>query len=197
VVTSLTKGANVALTRADPSLRRVLVGLGWHPGRSDQPFDLDASVLLCGPDGKVPAESYFVFSNQLDAPGAAAQQGGSTSGSTNGTGPTTDDDEQLEVDLEAVPAYVDKVVFAVSIYQARERRQTFAQVERAYVRVANLDTGAEIVRYDLSHDCAGETALVFGELYRHSSGDWKFRAVGQGWSDGLEGIARDYGVLAR
>ena len=96
-----------------------------------------------------------------------------------------------------MPAYVDKVVFAVSIYQARERRQTFGDVEEAYIRVADLDTGAELVRYDLSHDCAGETALVFGELYRHASGDWKFRAVGQGWSDGLEGIARDYGVLTR
>jgi tellurium resistance protein TerD len=193
VVTSLTKGANVALTRTHPSLRRVLVGLGWRPGRSDQPFDLDASVLLCGPDGKVPSDAYFVFSNQLDPPaGPTGAAGG------NGAGPAAaDDDEQLEVDLEQVPAYVEKVVFAVSIYQARERRQTFGQVERAYIRVADLDTGADLVRYDLSHDCVGETALVFGELYRHSSGDWKFRAVGQGWSDGLEGIARDYGVLAR
>lgn len=194
MVTSLTKGANVALTRADPSLRRVLVGLGWRAGRSDQPFDLDASVLLCGPDGKVPSDSYFVFSNQLDAPGGSAPRGGT---GANGAAAAADDDEQLEVDLDAVPAYVDKVVFAVSIYQARERRQTFGQVDRAYIRVANLDTGSDLVRYDLSHDCAGETALVFGELYRHSSGDWKFRAVGQGWSDGLEGIARDYGVLAR
>lgn len=195
MVTSLTKGANVALTRADPSLRRVLVGLGWRPGRSDQPFDLDASVLLCGPDGKVPADSYFVFSNQLEPPAGPSQQAGGPNGAGSGT--AAEDDEQLEVDLDAVPDYVDKVVFAVSIYQARERRQTFGQVERAYIRVANLDTGAELVRYDLSHDGAGETALVFGELYRHSSGDWKFRAVGQGWSDGLEGIARDYGVLAR
>jgi tellurium resistance protein TerD len=193
VVTSLTKGANIALTRTDPSLRRVLVGLGWRAGRSDQPFDLDASVLLCGPDGKVPADSYFVFSNQLDAPAGSAPR----AAAGNGGAAAADDDEQLEVDLDAVPAYVDKVVFAVSIYQARERRQTFGQVDHAYIRVTNLDTGTELVRYDLSHDCAGETALVFGELYRHSSGDWKFRAVGQGWSDGLEGIARDYGVLAR
>lgn len=194
MVTSLTKGANVALTQADPSLTRVLVGLGWSASASGQPFDLDASALLCGPDGKVPSDSYFVFYNQLDAPagpGAAAHHSGdSAAGGADG------DDEQVEVDLDQVPAYVDKVVFAVSIYQARERRQTFGQVDEAYIRVANLDTGTEIVRYDLSHDCAGETALVFGELYRHSSG-WKFRAVGQGWSDGLEGIARDYGVVAR
>ncbi len=194
MVTSLTKGANVALTRDHPSLRRVLVGLGWRPGRSDQAFDLDASALLCGADGKVPADSYFVFYNQLDAPAGAAHHSGD---STTGGGHVGDDDEQVEVDLDAVPAYVDKVVFAVSIYQARERRQTFGDVEQAYIRVADLETGTDLVRYDLSHDCAGETALVFGELYRHASGDWKFRAVGQGWSDGLEGIARDYGVLTR
>ncbi len=194
MVTSLTKGANVALTQQDPSLTRVLVGIGWTPSGSGRPFDLDACALLCGPDGKVPSDSYFVFYNQLDAPaapGGAQPPGDSTRGAGGG------DDELVEVDLDRVPGYVDKVVFAVSIYQARERRQTFAQVEQAYIRVANLDTGAEIVRYDLSHDCAGETALVFGELYRHASGDWKFRAVGQGWSDGLEGIARDYGVTAR
>ncbi len=188
MVTALTRGANTALTRDHPQLRRVLVGLGWGtPRSSSQPFDLDASALLCGPDGKVPADSYFVFYNQLDAPAGA-------SGSTPGGGGTGDDDEQVEVDLHAVPAYVDKIVFAASIYQARERRQTFGELSGAYIRVADLDTGTELVRYDLSHDCAGETALVFGELYRHTSGDWKFRAVGQGWSEGLEGVARDYGI---
>lgn len=188
MVTALTRGANTALTRDHPQLRRVLVGLGWgHPRDASQPFDLDASALLCGPDGKVPADSYFVFYNQLDAPAgpAASAPAGAATG---------EDDEQVEVDLHAVPAYVDKIVFAASIYQARERRQTFGDLTGAFIRVADLDTGAELVRYDLSHDCAGETALVFGELYRHSSGDWKFRAVGQGWSEGLAGIARDYGV---
>jgi tellurium resistance protein TerD len=189
VVTALTRGANTALTRDHPQLRRVLVGLGWGtPRGSAQPFDLDASALLCGPDGKVPADSYFVFYNQLDAPAGPAASAPAT-GAASGQ-----DDEQVEVDLHAVPAYVDKIVFAASIYQARERRQTFGDLSGAYVRVADLDTGTELVRYDLSHDCAGETALVFGELYRHSTGDWKFRAVGQGWSEGLEGIARDYGI---
>ncbi len=186
--TSLTKGANVALTAADPTLTRVLVSLGWNPPASSQPFDLDASALLCGVDGKVPNQAHFVFYNQLEHPGTAVHQQGQER-----TGAEGQDDEQVEVDLARVPAYVDKVVFAVSIHQAAERRQTFAQVGIAFIRVSNLDTGAEIVRYDLDHDCAGETAMVFGELYRHSGG-WKFRAVGQGWAEGLEGIARDYGV---
>lgn len=191
MVTALTRGANTALTRDHPHLRRVLVGLGWgHPRTGSQPFDLDASALLCGPDGKVPADSYFVFYNQLDPPPGPA---GAAPGAAAAGG---EDDEQVEVDLDAVPAYVDKIVFAASIYQARERRQTFGDLTGAYIRVADLDAGTELVRYDLAHDCAGETALVFGELYRHSSGDWKFRAVGQGWSQGLEGIAHDYGISA-
>ncbi len=188
--TSLTKGANVALTAADPSLTRVLVSLGWNPPASAQPFDLDASALLCGADGNVPNQGHFVFYNQLSSPGTPVQHQG---GNQAGAGADGQDDEQVEVDLARVPDYVDKVVFAVSIHQAAERRQTFAQVGVAFIRVSNLDTGTEIVRYDLNHDCAGETAMVFGELYRHSGG-WKFRAVGQGWAEGLEGIARDYGV---
>ncbi len=186
--TSLTKGANVALTASDPALTRVLVSLGWNSPASDQPFDLDASALLCGADGKVPNQAHFVFYNQLARPGTAVQQQGQEQ-----TGADGQDDEQVEVDLARVPAYVDKVVFAVSIHQAAERRQTFAQLGVAFIRVSNLDTGAEIVRYDLDRDCGGETAMVFGELYRHSGG-WKFRAVGQGWAEGLEGIARAYGV---
>lgn len=194
--TALARGANIGLTGSDPSLARVLVGLGWAPGSGRDPFDLDASVLLVGPDGKVPNDAHFVFYNQLAAPeGSVTHSGDSTTGAGGGVG--GDDDEQVEVDLRRVPEYVDRVVFAVSIYQAQARRQTFGQVKGAYIRVVNLDTGVELARYDLSHDCVGETALVFGELYRHRSG-WKFRAVGQGWAEGLEGIARDYGVdLAR
>ena len=186
--TALARGANIALTESNPGLSRVLVGLGWAPSTGRAPFDLDASALLVGPDGKVPNDAHFVFYNQLAAPEVSVTHlGDSTTGSGAG------DDEEVEVDLTRVPDYVDKIVFAVSIYQAQARRQTFGQVKGAYIRVVDLDRGTELARYDLTHDCAGETALVFGELYRHRSG-WKFRAVGQGWAEGLEGIARDYGV---
>lgn len=186
--TALARGANIALTEQHPALSRVLVGLGWAPSTGRQPFDLDASALLVGADGKVPNDAHFVFYNQLTAPEVSVSHSGD-----NTTGSGAGDDEEVEVDLSRVPGYVDKIVFAVSIYQAQSRRQTFAQVKGAYIRVVDLDRSAELARYDLSHDCAGETALVFGELYRHSTG-WKFRAVGQGWAEGLEGIARDYGV---
>ncbi len=186
--TALARGANIALTQANPDLRRVLVGLGWAPSSGRDPFDLDASALLVGPDGKVPNDAHFVFYNQLAAPDVSVTHSGD-----HATGSGDGDDEEVEVDLTRVPDYVDRIVFAVSIYQAQSRRQTFEQVKGAYIRVLDLDRATELARYDLSHDCAGETALVFGELYRHRGG-WKFRAVGQGWAEGLEGIARDYGV---
>lgn len=182
VSATLTKGANIAL---DPRLRRVLVGLGWTPPNDG--FQLDLSVLLCGPDGQVPGPGYVVFASQL---AAAAQPGGPTAPA----GPTaTGDDEQIEVDLAAVPGYIDKIVFAASLYSADSRRQTFGQIDHLYIRVSDLDSGAELVRYSLDHDCAGETALAFGELYRRGDG-WKFRAVGQGWADGLAGLTRDFGA---
>ncbi len=186
--TALARGANIGLTEANPELRRVLVGLGWAPSTGRDPFDLDASALLVGADGRVPNDAHFVFYNQLASPDVAVTHSGD-----HVTGSGEGDDEEVEVDLTRVPDYVDKIVFAVSIYQAQARRQTFQQVKGAYIRVTDLDRGTELARYDLSHDCAGETALVFGELYRHRAG-WKFRAVGQGWAEGLEGIAQDYGV---
>jgi len=190
VATSLPKGANVSLTMADPLLRRLLVGMGWRTKRrGGQPVHLDASALLVGRDGRVPNRAHFVYYDQL-----------ATQAATSGTPGPADVDggdvEQLELDLAGVPDYVDKIVFAVSIHQAQQRGLTFADVDDHYIRVANLDTGNELARYDLHEGASTETAMVFGEVYRHRSGDWKFRAVGQGWADGLGGIARDYGITA-
>jgi tellurium resistance protein TerD len=108
-----------------------------------------------------------------------------------GTG--ADDDEQIKVNLATIPAEADKIVVTVSIYDADNRGQSFGQVRNAYIRVVNQAGGTEITRYDLSEDASNETAMVFGEVYRNAS-EWKFRAVGQGYSTGLAGIARDYGV---
>jgi tellurium resistance protein TerD len=183
---NLSKGANTSLTASRPALQRILVAIGWGVPAT-MTADLDLSVLLCGSDGRVPHDSYVVFADQLtDTPAPAAPAPAATAV----------DDEQVEVDLAAVPGYVHRIVFAGAIYQAESRRQTFGQLVQPYIRVADLDTGEDLVRYTLEHDCAGETALAFGELYRHSSG-WKFRAIGQGWSNGLAGLTRDYGAGGR
>ncbi|HEX2902425.1 MAG TPA: TerD family protein [Jatrophihabitans sp.] len=186
---SLVKGGNVSLTKQAPGLTNVVVGLGWDARTTDgQPFDLDASAIACGPDGKVLSNSHFVFFNNLRSPDGTIEHTGD-----NITGEGEGDDEQLKVNLAGMDAAVDKIVFPVSIYEADQRRQSFGQVRNAFIRVVNAGDNAEIARYDLSEDASTETAMVFGELYRNGA-EWKFRAVGQGYSSGLAGIARDFGV---
>ncbi len=185
---TLAKGGNVSLSKAAPNLTQVLVGLGWDArSTTGAPFDLDASALLCG-GGRVLGDEWFIFYNQLTSPDGSVEHTGD-----NLTGEGEGDDESLIVDLPRVPVACDKIIFPVSIHDADNRGQTFGQVANAFIRVVNQADGAELARYDLSEDASNETAMIFGELYRHS-GDWKFRAVGQGYSSGLAGIARDYGV---
>jgi tellurium resistance protein TerD len=186
---SLTKGGNVSLTKQAPGLSAVLIGLGWDERTtSGQAFDLDASALMLNAAGRILSDSHFVFFNNLVSPDGSVEHTGD-----NLTGAGEGDDEQIKVDLATVPVEVDRIVFPVSIYEAEVRRQNFGQVRNAFIRVINQADDSELARYDLSEDASSETAMIFGELYRHS-GDWKFRAVGQGYSSGLAGIARDYGV---
>ena len=186
---SLSKGGNVSLTKQAPGLTAVVVGLGWDERTtSGQDFDLDASALMLTASGRILSDEHFVFFNNLTSPDGSVEHTGD-----NLTGTGEGDDEQIKVDLSRVPAEVDRIVFPVSIYEADNRRQNFGQVRNAFIRVVNSADGAELTRYDLSEDASSETAMIFGELYRHA-GDWKFRAVGQGYSSGLAGIARDYGV---
>jgi tellurium resistance protein TerD len=189
VAVSLTKGGNVSLSKEAPGLTAVTVGLGWDVRTTTgAAFDLDASAIACGPDGKVVSDQHFVFFNNLATPDGTIRHTGD-----NLTGEGEGDDEQIQVNLAGLPTDVDKVVFPVSIYDAEGRSQNFGQVRNAFIRVVNQAGEAEIARYDLSEDYSTETALVFGELYR-SGAEWKFRAVGQGYASGLAGIARDYGV---
>ena len=186
---SLAKGGNVSLTKIAPSLTKVAVGLGWDVRTTTgTDFDLDATALVCGPDGKVPDDRHFVFYNNLTSPDGSVEHTGD-----NLTGEGEGDDEVIDVNVAAVPAGVEKVVFAVSIYEGGTRGQSFGQVVNAFIRVVDATTGSELARYDLSEDASTETAMIFGELYRHN-GDWKFRAIGQGYASGLAGIAKDFGV---
>jgi tellurium resistance protein TerD len=186
---SLSKGGNVSLTKEAPGLTAVLVGLGWDARTtSGAAFDLDASALMVGTAGKILSDAHFIFFNNLTSPDGSVEHTGD-----NLTGEGEGDDEVIKVNLAGVPAEVDKLVVTVSIYDAETRSQSFGQVRNAYIRVINQADGAELTRYDLSEDASNETAMIFGELYR-SNGEWKFRAVGQGYSTGLAGIARDFGV---
>jgi tellurium resistance protein TerD len=186
---SLTKGGNVSLTKEAPGLSAVVVGLGWDARTTDgSAFDLDATAIACNASGTVYSPQHFIFFNNLATPDGAIQHTGD-----NLTGEGAGDDEQIKVNLAALPPDLDKIVFPVSIYDGDTRGQNFGQVRNAFIRIVNQAGDAEIARYDLSEDASTETAMVFGEVYRNGN-DWKFRAVGQGYSSGLTGIARDFGV---
>ncbi|RFA23566.1 TerD family protein [Subtercola boreus] len=185
---SLEKGNNLSLTKVSPGLTIATVGLGWDPRTtSGEQFDLDASALLLGADGKVRSSADFIFYNQPATPDESVKHMGD-----NRTGEGDGDDEQINIDLQKVTGDVQRIVIAVSIDKADDRRQNFGQVRAAYCRVVDQD-GQEIVRFDLSEDAAPETAMVFAEVYRNGA-EWKFKAVGQGYTTGLAGIAGDFGV---
>jgi tellurium resistance protein TerD len=186
---TLEKGGNLSLTKSDPTLLHARIGLGWDARVTNgADFDLDASAILVGANGKVRSDDDFIFYNQLeDKAGSVIHQGDNRTGAGDG------DDEQIVVNLSLIPADIEKVVIVVSIDKAQERGQSFGQVRNSYIRVLNDDTDTEIVRYDLGEEVAAENSVLFADIYKHG-GEWKFRAVGQGYTDGLGGIARDFGI---
>ncbi|MFH9419796.1 TerD family protein [Streptomyces sp. NPDC017529] len=186
---SLTKGQNVVLNQDGTPLADVTVGLGWDAlPTAGTDFDLDASAIVCGPGQRVLSDAHFVFYNNLASPDGAVRHTGD-----NLTGEGEGDDERILIDLDRLGEDTAQVVFTVSIHDAERRGQNFGQVSDAFIRVVDNLTGREMCRYELSYDAAGETAMVFGALYRRG-GEWKFRAIGQGYAKGLAGIAADYGV---
>jgi tellurium resistance protein TerD len=188
---NLQKGAAVSLAGEAPGVKRVIIGLGWEPQPGqDTVFDLDSSAFLLRSDGKVRDDSDFVFYNNLQSEDGSVEHGGDIR-----TGIPSVDEERLEVDLSHVPPEIERIAVAVSIHDAQERGQNFGMVGHAHIRCVNADDEHEIARYDLSEHLSSETSMIFGELQR-SDGDWKFRAVGQGYHGGLGVLARSYGVNA-
>lgn len=186
---TLQKGANLSLTKTDSSLDFALVGLGWDARISDgKPFDLDASVFLLNKNNRVRNDMDFCFYNQKNiANGAVEHQGDNLTGEGEG------DDEQIKIILSKIPTDIEKIAIVVTIHEFKERNQNFGMVSNAYIRLVNDKSGAEIVRFDLSEDASTETAMIFAEIYRKDNG-WSFRAIGQGYKDGLGPLARNYGV---
>lgn len=186
---SLTKGGNVSLTKVAPTLTKMNIGLGWDVRATDgAAFDLDAIAFIQNNTSKVRSDSDFIFfNNKTSSCGSVVHQGDNLTGDGDG------DDEVISVDLSKVPSDVDKLDVCVTIYDAATRKQTFGQVSNAFIRIVDAVSNTEIARYDLSEDGSTETALVFGQLYRHNS-EWKFKAIGQGFAGGLAPLAKHYGV---
>lgn len=186
---SLSKGGNVSLSKEVPGLSTINVGLGWDARITEgDAFDLDASAFLLEEGGKVRSDVDFIFyNNKTSTDGSVIHHG------DNLTGVGEDDDEVISVSLSRVPDVVHRIVFSVTIHNAEVRRQNFGQVGNAYIRVVNKDDGKVIARYDLSEDYSTETAMIFGEIYRYG-GEWKFKAIGQGFAGGLGPLAKNFGV---
>ena len=189
---NLTKGQKVSLTKGNPGLKKIMVGLGWDVNQFDTgaDFDLDTSAFLAGANGKCPTEKEFIFYGNLEhASGAVKYMGDNLTGEGDG------DDEQIEVDLSLVPANIEKIAFTVTIYDAENRHQNFGQVSNAYCRIVDENTNEELIRFDLGEDFSIETAVVVGELYKHN-GEWKFNAIGSGFQGGLAALCGHYGIDA-
>ena len=187
---NLSKGQKVDLTKGNPGLKNIMVGLGWDVNAFDSgaDFDLDAAAFMLGANGKCPTDKEFVFYGNLSHPSGAVNHMGD-----NLTGEGEGDDEQVQVDLSKVPANVEKIAFTVTIYDAETRKQNFGQVSNAFIRLVDEANGAELIRYDLGEDFSIETAVVVGELYRNGA-EWKFNAIGSGYQGGLAALCANYGV---
>ena len=187
---TLSKGQKVSLTKGNPGLKHLVVGLGWDTNKYDGgfDFDLDSAAFLLGKSGKVNNDADFIFYNNLKhSSGAVIHLGDNLTGEGDG------DDEQIKVDLSLVPANVNKIAFTVTIHEALERRQNFGQVSNSYVRVVNEDSKEELLNYELGEDFSIETAVVVCEIYRHN-GEWKFNALGSGFEGGLEALCKNFGI---
>lgn len=187
---TLSKGQKVDLTKSNPGLKNVIIGLGWDLNKYDggNSFDLDTAAFLTNASGKVNSDGDFVFYNNLKhASGSVTHLGDNKTGEGNG------DDEQIKISLNTVPENVDKISFTATIHEAIERSQNFGQVSNAYIRVLDEATGTELIRYDLGEDFSIETAVVVGELYRHN-GEWKFNAIGSGYQGGLGALCNNFGI---
>ncbi len=187
---SLKKGQKVSLTKDNPGLSKVVVGLGWDVNQFDTggDFDLDAAAFLLTDSGRVSGQQDFVFYGNLVHPSGGVQHMGD-----NLTGAGEGDDEQIKIDLSQVPANITKIAFTVTIYEAESRRQNFGQVNNAFIRIYNEANGEELLRYDLGEDFSIETAAVFGELYKNGD-EWKFNAIGSGYQGGLAALCANFGV---
>lgn len=187
---NLQKGQKVSLTKGNPGLKNIMIGLGWDVNRYDggADFDLDAAVFMLGENGKTPTSDEFIFyGNLVHKSGAIEHMGDNLTGEGDG------DDEQIKVDLTKVPENIQKIDFTVTIYEADKRHQNFGQVDNAYIRIVDENTNEELIRYDLGEDFSIETAVVVGEIYRYN-GEWKFNAIGSGFQGGLAALCGNFGI---
>ncbi|MEO1005642.1 MAG: TerD family protein [Cyanobacteria bacterium J06638_38] len=187
---NLSKGQRISLEKVAPGLSEVFVGLGWDTNITDtgQDFDIDGSVFLLSSNEKLISDNHFIFYNNLTSPD---QNHSVEHLGDNRTGAGEGDDEVIKVNLQQVPADVNKIVMVVTIHEAEQRQQNFGQVQNAFVRIVDAKEQKEVARYDLTEDFSIETALIMAELYR-KDGEWRVNAVGAGYQGGLAALLERY-----
>lgn len=198
---NLQKGQKIDLTKTNPGLTKITVGLGWDPvanaggggflgnlfGGGKTSIDCDASVLMLNANGKLAKDKNLVYFGNLTSPCGSIRHSGD-----NLTGDGDGDDEQIQVDLSKVPSDVQRLVFVVNIYQCVERKQHFGMIQNAFIRVVTSSNGPELCKFNLTEQYAGKTSLIAGEVYRHN-GEWKFAALGEATTDpGLRALTKRY-----
>lgn len=186
---SLSKGQKLNLSKEAPGLKKAIIGLGWDTNKysGGYDFDLDASAFLVNESGKSTEEDFVFYGNLKHNSEAVIHTGDNRTGDGDG------DDEQIIVEFEKIPSHISKVAITATIYEAMKRAQNFGQVSNAYIRLVDAETNNEILRFDLSEEYSVETALVFCEIYK-KSGEWRFSAVGSGFSGGLAALCQNYGL---
>lgn len=186
----LTKGQKLDLTKGNPGLDQLEIGLGWDVNNhGSTSYDLDAEVFMLNEAGRVVSPSHVIFYNNLKSPDGAVCHNGD-----NRTGDGEGDDETIDVTLSKISSDVKKLVFAVTIDSALAKRQNFGQVSNAYIRIVNKATNQELCRFDLSEDHSASISMVVGEVYRHNA-EWKFGATEQGSAKDLAGLCSEYGAV--
>lgn len=200
---NLQKGQRVDLTKGNPGLSKIMVGLGWDPvqnrgggglfgslfggGGAAANFDCDASVIMLGANDRLQNNQDVIYFGNLKSKDGSVQHSGD-----NLTGDGDGDDEQIMIDLSRVPSNIQKLVFVVNIYDCVKRKQHFGMIRNAFIRVVNPSNNQELIKYNLSENYSGLTCLVTGEIYRHNN-DWKFAAIGSGTNAaGLSEVVRSY-----
>ncbi|QUH22232.1 TerD family protein (plasmid) [Alkaliphilus sp. B6464] len=185
---SLSKNSGISLSKVDPSLKNVMVGAGWDVNTMGSAYDLDIQAWMLGQDGRVLSDAHFVFYNQSVSPDGSVRHSGD-----NRNGQGEGDDETMDITLDLVSPQINEILFTITIDNARAKGQSFGNVQNAFIRLVNKDTGNQIARYDLSGNYAGATSLIFAKLVRDNT-CWNFIALGDGTQEELVNLCQRYGV---
>ncbi len=186
---TLTKGGRVNLTKGT-GLKKAIIGLGWDTNRYEgsADFDLDLVIFECDKNKRCVDENHMIFYHNLEDPEKAIKHSGD-----NLTGAGDGDDETAFIEFANIPENVENIVIVVTIYEAKAKNQNFGMVDNAYIHMVNTENNEEILRYDLGEDFSIQTAVVFAEIYKNA-GEWKFKAVGEGYAKDLADLCREYGI---